>query len=531
VSNHTILCIDNEGQGTRDFSRILSEEGYYTLTACSDQEALEKLKGNSIDLIVANHVMKGTLIKELLERAGKPHSPLVSIVLTDKKEVDESVSVERENGMCFFISKLWEREDLIFTVRNALKFKDLISKNEALLESVKILATSDFSFEEKLQKTLTISLKLINAEKGSIMLRDKQGDLIVKAASNRKLIGIKKCLEDEKSVSVWVVKNGTPLFVENIKEDPRFKPSEETLYKTSNFLCIPIKNEKGAVAGVFNVTDKQGGRAFTKEDKDILSLYISKIVILIENAQLKEELEEEKRRLKRKNEDLLTLEQIRDDLINMIVHDLKGPLGEIMANLDLLSYAQLGSEHRECLDTAIEGSENLLRMILNLLDIKRMEEGKLELHYETFDVGEIIEEVVKRLKTLSKQKEIDIKIVLDEKVSTWIADRSIIERVLSNLLINAIKCSYRGGKVEIIARYHHEGKQLSVEVKDNGKGIPQGLHQKIFEKFSQVDGDYAERKYSTGLGLTFCKMAVEAHQGKIWVKSKEGKGSTFIFYL
>jgi len=400
-----------------------------------------------------------------------------------------------------------------------------------LRESVNVLAAKDFTFEEKVQKTLTISLTLIGAEKGSIMLRDKQGDLIVKAASNKKLIGIKKCLEDEKSASVWVVKNGKSLFVGNIKEDPRFKPSEESLYKTNNFLCIPIKNEKGAVVGVFNATDKRDGGAFTKEDEDILSLYISKIVILIENAQLKEELEGEKGRLKSKNEDLLTLEQMRDDLINMIIHDLKGPLGEIMANLDLLSYAQLGSEHKECLDTAIQGSESLLRMILNLLDVRRMEEGKLELHYETFDVGEIIEEVVRRLKTLIKQKEIDIKVVLDETVSTWTADRSLIERVLNNLLINAIEYCYRGGKVEIISRYHHEEKQLRVEVNDNGKGIPKEFQQKIFERFTQVDSGYAERRYSTGLGLAFCKMAVEAHQGKIWVESEVGKGSTFIFLL
>jgi len=531
MSTHTILCINDEEEVIKDLSRILSEEGYYTLTASNGEEILDKFKGNSINLVIFNQEMKETSIKELLEKAGKSYSPLMCIFLIDKEGVDERIIAENENGMYWFLAKPWMREDLISTIRHALRYGDLLSQNEALRESVNVLAAKDFTFEEKVQKTLTISLTLIGAEKGSIMLRDKQGDLIVKAASNKKLIGIKKCLEDEKSASVWVVKNGKSLFVGNIKEDPRFKPSEESLYKTNNFLCIPIKNEKGAVVGVFNATDKRDGGAFTKEDEDILSLYISKIVILIENAQLKEELEGEKGRLKSKNEDLLTLEQMRDDLINMIIHDLKGPLGEIMANLDLLSYAQLGSEHKECLDTAIQGSESLLRMILNLLDVRRMEEGKLELHYETFDVGEIIEEVVRRLKTLIKQKEIDIKVVLDETVSTWTADRSLIERVLNNLLINAIEYCYRGGKVEIISRYHHEEKQLRVEVNDNGKGIPKEFQQKIFERFTQVDSGYAERRYSTGLGLAFCKMAVEAHQGKIWVESEVGKGSTFIFLL
>lgn len=412
-----------------------------------------------------------------------------------------------------------------------LSYAELLSKHEVLLETVSVLVAKDVSLEDKLQKILKISLKQINAEKGSIMLRDKEGDLIVKAATNQQLMGIKRCLEDERSVSVWVVKNGKPLFVENIKEDSRFKPAEETLYKKDNLLCVPIRNEKNAIIGVFNVTDKKRGGLFTKEDERTLLAFISRIVMLIENAQLKEELEEEKRRLKIKNKELLALEQMREDLVNMIIHDLKGPLGEIMANLDLLGYGKLESDDKEYLDTAVQGSESLLRMILDLLDIRRMEEGKLKLHCEEFDIGEVIGGVIKKHKAMIKQKEVEVKAVIDERVSTWIADRSLIERVLSNLLTNALGYSHRGGKVEIISRYHQKVEQLGMEVKDEGKGIPKEFHQKIFEKFIQVDGDYADRKHNTGLGLTFCKMAVEAHQGKIWVESEEGKGSRFIFLL
>ena len=416
-------------------------------------------------------------------------------------------------------------------VRNALQYSDLISKNKALLETASILAAKDYSLEEKLQKILQLSLEQISAEKGSIMLRDKQGDLIIKAASNKRLIGVKQSMKDERSVSVWVAKNGKPLFVRNCKEDPRFRASEEALYKTDNFLCTPIKNEKGTVIGVFNITDKRDGESISEEDEGVLSGFISRIVMLIENAQLKEELEEERRQLEKKNEELLALEQIRDDLTNMIIHDLKGSLGEIMANLDLLSYVQLERQDRECLDTAIQGSENLLRMILDMLDVRRMEEGRLKLHYEKFKVGELIEGVIEKLKTLIKQKEIEVKTVIDEKVSSWIADQSLIERVLSNLLTNAVGYSRRRGKIEIISRYHHMTEQLQIEVKDDGKGIPGEFQQKIFEKFSQVDDGFSERRNSTGLGLTFCKMAVEAHKGKIWVESEEGRGSTFIFLL
>jgi len=531
MKKYTILVVDPQQDVIRSLSEILNEEGYCILTATSEKEAVKKLRGDSVDLIISDHAMRKISVKKLLKRAGKSYFPLIHIILTDQKEAHKKLSVVNEDDIYWFLNNTWEREDLIFSVRNALKYADLLSKNEALLETVSVLAAEDITLEDKLQKILMISLKQINAERGSIMLRDKQGDLIVKAATNQQLIGVKRCMEDEKSVSVWVVKNGKPLFVKNTKEDSRFKPSAEALYKTDNFLCVPIKNEKDAVIGVFNVTDKGSGALLTKKDERTLSAFISRIVILIENAQLKEELEEERRRLKRKNEELLALEQMRDDLINMIIHDLKGPLGEIMANLDLLSYGKLVSHDKEYLDTAIQGSDNLLRMILNLLDVRRMEEGKLKLHCEKFDVSEVIREVIKKHKTMIKQKEVKVKMVIDEKLSTWSADQSLFERVLSNLLTNAIGFSHRGGEIEIISTYHQKTKQLRVEVKDSGKGIPKEFHQRIFEKFSQVDSSHADKKHGTGLGLTFCKMAVKAHQGKIWVESEEEKGSKFIFLL
>ena len=525
------MIVDTQQDAVNNLSSVLKEEGYYTLSASGGSEALEKMKRNTVDLIISNGVMKDLSTRELLEKVGRRVYPHSRIILAGQEEACRKQLADDENEICWFVASPWEREPLLFTVRNAIQYADLLSENEALLETVSVLAAKDISLDDKLQKLLRISLEQINAEIGSIMLKDEQDDLIVKAATNKQLIGIKRCLKDEESVSVWVAKHGKPLFVEKCKEDPRFKPFEEALYKTDNLLCVPIRNERNATIGVFNVTDKKKGELFTREDEKTLSAFISRIVVLIENAQLKEELEEEKSRLKRKNKELLVSEQMREDLVNMIVHDLKGPLGEIMANLDLLGYGDIEDQDRECLDTAVQGSENLLRMILNLLDVRRLEDGKLRLQCEEFNVSDVIGDTVAKHKTLIKQKEIETKIVIDENVSTWIADRSLIERVLSNLLTNAIGYSYRGGEIVITGGLDEEGKQFRVEMKDNGKGIARKFHRKIFEKFSQVGDGHNKKKNNTGLGLTFCKLAIEAHQGEIWVESEEGKGSRFIFLL
>ena len=530
MKKHTILIVDTQQDVVNSLAGVLKEEGYDTLTASGGREALEKLKRNTVDLIISNGAMRELSTKELLGKVGRTYSHS-RIILAGQEEACRKQLTDDENEIYWFVTSPWERNYLLSTVRNAIKYADLLSKNEALLETVSVLAAKDISLDDKLQKFLTISLEQINAERGSIMLRDKQDDLVVKAATSKEFIGEKRCLKDEKSVSVWVVKNGKSLFVERCKEDSRFKLSEKTPYKTDNFLCVPIRNERNATIGVFNVTDKKEGGLFTGADEKTLSAFISKIVILIENAQLKEELEEEKSRLKRRNKELLALEQMREALVNMIVHDLKSPLGEIMANLDLLGYGNIGGLDREYLDTAIQGSENLLRMILNLLDVRRLEDGKLRLSCEEFNVNDVIGDAVEKHKTLIKQKEIEPKMVIDETVSTWIADRSLIERVLINLLSNAIGYSPHGGEIVIASGFDEEGKQLRIEVKDNGKGITKKFHRKIFNKFTQVDDDHSKRKNSTGLGLAFCKLAIEAHQGKIWVESEEGKGSRFIFLL
>jgi len=531
VKEHTILVIDTQLDVTRDLSGVLCEAGYCTVTASSAEETLQKLKLNSIDLIIFDHTMKEILDEDAISNTGKSYRSLPRIIITDRKEDAAGQSAEGEDGLYMFLPKNWESETLLFTVSNVLRFSNLTTRNRALLEAMRILAAKYLSLEEKLKKVLQLSLEQINAERGSLMLRDAQGDLVVKAASNQRLVGIKQCTKDEKAVSAWVVKNGKPLFVGNINKDSRFTPATKSSYKTDNFLCIPIKSEEGFVIGVFNATDRRDQRIFGEEDESILSGFISNVVMLIEYAQLKEELEEERKQLKKKNEELLALELMRDDLINMIVHDLKGSLGEVMANLDLLSYVKLESEDRECLDAAVQGSENLLRMILNMLDVRRMEEGKLSLHGERFNTSELIEGAIGKLKTLIKQKGVEVKTEIDSRVTTWTADRSLIERVLSNLLINALEYSPRGGKIEIASRYCHGARQLTVEVKDYGKGVPEGLKKKIFDKFWRADADSSVRRNSTGLGLTFCRLAIEAHQGKIWVESEGGNGSRFIFSL
>ncbi|MCB2185825.1 MAG: PAS domain-containing sensor histidine kinase [Deltaproteobacteria bacterium] len=232
--------------------------------------------------------------------------------------------------------------------------------------------------------------------------------------------------------------------------------------------------------------------------------------------------------LENANRELLKLDQMRQDLTNMVVHDMKSPLAELMGNLDLLTYSLESPADREILDMAIMGSDDLLRMIMNLLDIGRLEENRLQVNLEELSWPELAAELQGKFRTLTRLMGLEVRLV-DHLARSFAADRGLIFRVLQNLFSNALEHTPTGGVVTLDAAPGEEG-GVVLSVTDTGRGIPEHAHHLIFEKFTQADSSQGPRT-STGLGLSFCRLAVEAHGGRIWFHSREGEGAVFRVWL
>lgn len=227
------------------------------------------------------------------------------------------------------------------------------------------------------------------------------------------------------------------------------------------------------------------------------------------------------------------LEELRRDLIAMIVHDLKSPLTVILASLDLLSSGEGGSVNEtqlRFLSLARQSGQDLLDIIQNLLDVARLEEGKLELQLEPCRLSELIQAQVSRWATVAQLEEKTIQTELPDEEPPVQIDRSLIMRVLSNLVSNALRHTTQGQGIITLALSCTEAVAM-VQVRDNGEGIPPEYQDKIFEKFVQAARKRARVRTGVGLGLTFCKMAVEAHGGHIGAESQPGQGSTFTWTL
>lgn len=236
-----------------------------------------------------------------------------------------------------------------------------------------------------------------------------------------------------------------------------------------------------------------------------------------------------------KNARLLELEKVRDGLSHMIVHDLRNPLTAISTYLQLssLDAENLSESQQKRVDRCLFFCQELERMIQTLLDISKMEEGKMQLNREAIDLSEMVGEVLERFTPTGEERKIALSFSGNGDIPKIALDRSILKRVITNLVDNAIRYTPKGGAIAVSLDSAPWEEVVCLSVKDSGSGLPAEYHQKIFDKFEQVrlkkDGD---RAGSSGLGLTFCKMAVEAHGGKIWVESEGlGKGCTFLIQL
>lgn len=240
-------------------------------------------------------------------------------------------------------------------------------------------------------------------------------------------------------------------------------------------------------------------------------------------------LEQQNLQLHQNYDQLRRLETLRDNLTNMVIHDMRSPLMVVSGSYEIIIAEQktLSPTQREFADMGQAACHQLIEMATSLLDISRMEAGKMPLNRTPCDIRAIAQNAADSLTVLAREKTLTLDVTGVPAIAE--ADRDITGRIFVNLLGNAIKCSPSGGI--ITAEVCSNGETVRVTITDHGHGIPPEYQQKIFEKFGQVESRTENRKYSTGLGLTFCKLAVEAHGGHIGVESEVGKGSAFWFTL
>jgi signal transduction histidine kinase len=228
---------------------------------------------------------------------------------------------------------------------------------------------------------------------------------------------------------------------------------------------------------------------------------------------------------------LREVEKMRDDLMKMIVHDLKTPLTSVLATLEMMidgDFGELQDRQRQMLTDAEGKAEDLLALIGDLLEVSRIEEATMSLDLQPIAPAALLNEIVHEWNIRFQQEGATAAIDSSDDAPVFEADKALLKRVLGNLVQNALTHSASAIKLHLSAR--RDGDGILFTVADNGPGIPPEYHEVIFRKFERVKTQNVPSTRSSGLGLAFCKLVVDAHGGKIWVQSAgEGQGSAFHF--
>lgn len=250
------------------------------------------------------------------------------------------------------------------------------------------------------------------------------------------------------------------------------------------------------------------------------------------NVLLEKKVEERTEELRSANIALEKANRLKSEFLATMSHELRTPLNAIIGFAEVLKDEVVGivnKEQKEYLGDIHTSGQHLLNMINSILDLSKIEAGKLELKYETFHIREIIREVLNTIAPFSRKKSITIQTSIPKDIHPLTADRVKFKQILFNLLSNSVKFTPDNGRITISA--NPEKQHIRFDVSDTGIGIKPEDMNNLFEPFHQLDASHARHYEGTGLGLALTKRLVELHGGQIWAKSEYGKGSTFSFLL
>ncbi len=258
---------------------------------------------------------------------------------------------------------------------------------------------------------------------------------------------------------------------------------------------------------------------------DLLRTFAAQSALAIQNARLFRELEG-------KSAELEAASRHKSEFLANMSHELRTPLNAIIGFSEVLSermFGELNPKQAEYMQDIHASGRHLLSLINDILDLSKIEAGRMELELARFSLPAALENALTLVRERAERHGLTIGLTVDPRVGELAGDERKIKQILLNLLSNAVKFTPEGGRVAVAA-VPADG-FVEVSVTDTGIGIAPEDQEVIFEEFRQAGGDYARKREGTGLGLALARRFVELHGGRIWVKSEVGKGSTFTFTI
>jgi signal transduction histidine kinase len=407
------------------------------------------------------------------------------------------------------------------------------------------------NLEELLDQILDAAIGVVGAERGFLLLYE-QDRLHVKVARGVEKEELQtKAFEFSRSLIGQVERDGTGVVTTDAQADPRFQIQESVVrYGLRSILCVPLKRQD-KLLGVLYLDNRLVANLFTEHEMELMTAFASQAAIAIDNAsayqqitdlnvnleakvqQRTAQLARLNRELEESNKKLVELDRLKSQFLSHVSHELRTPLTSIKGfteNMRAGLAGPLGEKQDRYLERIRENTERLTRMIADLLDLSRIEAGKIELALGPVALPQAVGEVVEQLRPLAVEKRhrLDLHSAVADLAIR--ADRDRLSQILTNLIDNAIKYTPEGGSITVrIAQQSPRWAKISVI--DTGVGIPAEALSRVFDPFFRAGHSIEGRAKGLGLGLSIVKNLVELHGGKVTVESAPSRGSAFHILL
>ena len=481
-----ILVIDDEQIMREGCSRILSKDGWAVICAENGNQGLGEIQARSdtIDVILLDLMMPGMSGMEVLDHVRTIDPNLLVIVITGYATVESAVEAMKK-GAYDFIPKPFTPDQLRIVVRRALE-KRTLQKEAEFLRRERERSLRDIATEKSKIKTIINCMGdgvLVCDQDGCIVLTNPAASRMLKIAETS-LLGnlLSQCnLHSELSKTIEESLTTKDLGYTSVSQELSLGESAESFLRAHT---APVRNDLGETMG--------------------------SVTVLQDISHLKE------------------LDKMKSEFIAMVAHELRAPIAAVEQQLTVILNKMAGEvtpKQEHLLSRAKERTKGLLTLIKDLLDLSKIEAGKMVQYKEPINLQEVIQRVVDLMRAEAENKKIDLQFSPPSQISLIHADRNSMEGIFTNLISNGIKYTPEGGKVWITLG--EEGDFVKASVSDTGIGIKKEDLPRIFDKFYRVKTTETRQIVGTGLGLSIVKSIVDAHLGSISVESEEGGGTTF----
>lgn len=552
-----ILLISENDDIFNKYKKLLDTNEYNFNACCTPTAIFDLIEISPIDVILIDDYSENLNLLLTIKRIKTKQENAQILLLYSGESIDEEVS-KFVNG---FVLKNSSDELIVSTINSHLKIKEkldiLSGKNKDLADSLyrlNVLYNTSSQFAgtldtkellnymiEGLDKSLSFDLTCtisFGFEQEPVLLINSLYDIsdeIMSALKLRAILNYKSLFENEHAP--FEIDDKNLKIIKNIK-NPNNKFTFTIFQFDNMFAPIDLGDNFFGCIEIFKEN------SFTTDDATYFQTIVQQVSLPLKSAGLYKE-------IIHKNEELEKLERVKSEFISIVSHELRTPLTPIKNALSILASGRCGQLEENAMkfvDMAKRNVENLTNIINDILDINKIEAGKMDFNYKIMNIHSVIENVRANFDCVAKEHEIIFNTQEEDNLPDIYADSQRLGQVLTNLVSNAIKFTPKGKNItikselknsnDIYKNPHFEnelksldGNYIVVSVVDEGIGIKESDILKAFDKFTQIENSLSRKVGGTGLGLPIAKQLIKAHKGTIWCDSEENKGSSFHFAL